>query len=76
MSDLIRTRHGWTVPAPGPCLCGDGRVMVGWSWCRCVAAGESGGHLSYRCRGCDGVRMPGCAGAVPLPGPMEEYGCR
>lgn len=76
MPDLIRTAHGWTVPDPGPCPCGEARAMVGWTFCRCPGAEDSGGHHNYRCRGCDAVRVPGCEGATPMPGPMEEYGCR
>jgi hypothetical protein len=76
MTSLARTPNGWTYPPHPPCPCGASGELVGWSWCRCASAAESGGHLSYRCRGCDAVRVPECAGAVPMPGPMESYGCR
>lgn len=70
--ELIRTRHGWTHPKPGPCACGESAAWVSFQFCRCAGA-EGGGHISWRCRACDQVRMLGCAGKVEVP---NEYGGR
>lgn len=75
MSDLIRTPHGWGYPPIPPRPCGSTSFMVGWLFCRCVSA-AGGGHLTYRCKACNAVMVRECVGAVPLPGPMESYGCR
>lgn len=72
MTDLIHTPAGWVYPDPGPCPCGETGATCGWLFCRCASA-VGGGHPSWRCRACDGVRVLGCVGAVPVP---NEYGGR
>ena len=72
MTDLIHTPAGWTYPDPGPCPCGAQGAIVGWAFCRCAGA-YGGGHPSWRCQACAGVRTLGCEGAMPV---SHEYGGR
>lgn len=71
--DLIKTPHGWAYPDPGPCGCRETAATVGWEFCGCAGAEESGGHPAWRCRACDQVRTLGCVGRIEVP---NEYGGR
>lgn len=70
--DLIRTRHGWTYPDPGPCECGESRACVSFQF-RQFAGATGGGRPAWPCWACDTVRTLGCSGAIAVP---NEYGGR